>query len=164
MDRQKMMMNALRYGLLFASAIFLWALLETVLGLHDRYIRYHEYLSYFFAVPSVGIMYVGICAGEETPAKGMRFRRALWKGLAITAVVAVLSPVVWLVFCTFVNPAFLGNMAQYAIESNAMTPSLAAKRYALPNYLFVSAFSMAIIGAVISLVIAIIMAGRQRKQ
>src|SRR5690554_556154 len=103
------MLNAIRYGLLFALAIFLWALVETMLGLHDRYIRYHEYLSYFFAVPSVGIMYLGISAGERAPTQGMRFRKALLKGLRITAVVALLCPVVWLVFCLYVNPDFLGN-------------------------------------------------------
>src|SRR5690606_6407656 len=156
------MLNAIRYGLLFALAIFLWAWAETVLGLHDRYIRYHEYLSYFFAVPAVGIMYRGICADEEAPMRGMRFRKALLKGLGITAVVTLLCPLVWLVFCMFVNPDFLANMAQYAIKTNTMAPSLAAKRYALPNFLFISALSTALIGAVISLVIAVIMAGRLR--
>lgn len=157
-------MNAFRYGLFFALAIFLWAVAETMLGLHDRYIRYHEYLSYFFAVPSVGIMYLGICAGEEVPAQGMRFGRAFRKGLGITAVVTLLCPAIWYVFCTYVNPAFLGNMAQYAREAKTMAPSVAAKRYLLSNYLLISAFSMAVIGVVISLAIATIMAGRLRKQ
>src|SRR3546814_17985267 len=110
------MSNAIRYGLLFALAIFLWAVAETLLGLHDRYIRYHEYLSYFFAVPSVGIMYLGIRAGEEEPGQGMHFRKALLKGLGITTMVTILCPVVWLVFGTFVNPAFLYNIAQYRPE------------------------------------------------
>lgn len=156
------MWNALRYGILFALAIFLWALAETMLGLHDRYIRYHEYLSYFFAVPSVAIMYLGIRAGEEMPERGMGFRKAWLKGLGITAVVTLLCPVVWWVFCTVVNPAFLGNIAQYAIEAKAMDPSLAMERYTLPNYLIVSALSTAVIGTIISLVIAIIMAGRRK--
>ena len=156
------MLNAIRYGVLFALAIFLWAVAETVLGLHDRYIRYHEYLSYLFAVPSVGIMYRGIHAGEA-PGHGMPFRKAWLKGLGITAVVTLLCPLVWLVFCTFVNPAFLENITQHAIEANTVAPSLAIKRYALPNHLFVSALSTAVIGAVISFVIAVIMAGRRRK-
>lgn len=158
------MLNALRYGLLFAAAIFLWAAAETMLGLHDRYIRYHEYLSYLFAVPSVGIMYLGIRAGEEVRGQGMRFRKALLRGLGITAVVTLLCPAVWFVFCTFVNPAFLNNIIQHAIQAKKMAPSLAKAWYALPHYLFVSALSTAIIGTVISVVIAIIMAGRWRKE
>ncbi len=156
------MLNAIRYGILFALAIFLWAVAETALGLHDRYIRYHEYLSYFFAVPSVGIMYWGIRAGEKTPGRGTRFRKALLDGLGITTVVTLLCPVVWYVFCSLVNPAFLDNMARHAIEEGNMAPSLAAQRYRLPTYLFVSALSTAVIGSIISLVIAIIMAGRRR--
>lgn len=156
------MWNAIRYGLLFALAIFLWAVAEAALGLHDRHIKYHEYLSYFFAVPSVAIMYWGIRAGEKTPWQGMRFRTAFLKGIAITAVVTLLCPVVWYFFCSFVNPAFLGNMTRHAIEVKGMDPPLAMQRYTLSNYLFVSAFSTAVIGSVISLVIAVIMAGHRR--
>ena len=155
------MLNAISYGGLFACAIFLWAVIETALGLHDRYIRYHEYLSYFFAVPSVAIMYRGICAGA--PRKGMGFRRAFLKGLAITGVVALLCPLVWYIFCTFINPRFLGNMARYAVEWKGMAMPLAVQWFSLPGYLFVSALSTAIIGSVIALVIAIIVAGRRHR-
>src|SRR5690606_2792582 len=114
------MLNAIRYGLLFVLAIFLWAVAETMLGLHDRYIRYHEYLSYFFAVPSGGIMYWGIRAGGKTKQGGVSFRSAFMEGLAITGVVTLLCPMVWYVFCTAVNPAFLDNMAHHAIETKGM--------------------------------------------
>src|SRR5690606_28514790 len=144
-----------------ALAIFLWAVAETVLGLHGRLIRYHEYLSYFFAVPAVGIMYRGICAKEKVRGQGMPFRKAFLEGLGITAVVTLLSPAVWYVFCSFVNPVFLDNMADHAIEAKGMAPPLAMHRYALTNYLFVSTLSTAVIGSVISLVIAIIMAKRR---
>ncbi|MFB2119935.1 DUF4199 domain-containing protein [Parapedobacter sp. 2B3] len=156
------MLNAIRYGILFALAIFLWAVAETVLGLHNRYIQYHEYLSYFFAVPSVGIMYWGIRASGSTQGHGMRFRKAFVTGLGITAVVTLLCPVVWYVFCTFVNPMFLDNMARHATETKSMPPLLATQRYALSNYIYISAFSTAVIGSIISLVIAVIMDGRRR--
>lgn len=155
------MLNAVRYGILFALAIFLWAVAEMALGLHDRYIRYHEYLSYFFAVPAVGIMYWGIRAGEQADRPGMRFGRAFGKGMRIVAVVTILCPVVWYVFCMFVNPTFLSNMTRYAIETKGMTVRPAEHRYGLFNYLFISTISTALIGSIISLVIAIIMAGRR---
>jgi len=155
------MFNAIRYGIFFTLAIFLWAVAETVFGLHDRYIRYHEYLSYFFAVPAVAILYWGIRAGEHVPRPRMRFRRAFGKGLAIMAVVAVLCPLVWYVFCTLVNPMFLDNMTHYAIKIKGMARLSAMHRYELPNYLFMATFSTVLIGSVISLVIAVIMAGRR---
>jgi len=155
------MLNAIRYGVLFALAIFLWAVAETALGLHGRYIRYHEYLSYFFAVPSVGIMYWGMCAGQQNRPGGMGFRSAFRKGLGITVVVSLLCPVVWYVFCVYVNPDFLGNMARHAVETKQMAPPLAAKRFSLSGHLLVSALSTAVVGAVISLVIAVIVARRK---
>lgn len=156
------MLNAIRYGILFASAIFLWAVAETVVGLHDRYIRYHEYLSYFFAVPAVAIMYHGVRSGQHVPHHGLPFRSGLLKGLSITAVVVILSPLVWYIFCTFVNPDFLGNMIAHAIESKNINPQVVVQRYSLSGYITVSVLSTAIVGSVISLVMAIIMAARQR--
>ena len=153
------MINAFRYGTFFALAIFLWALGESALGLHDRHIGYHEYLSYFFAVPAVGIMYWGIVNGRNGLAAGrMGFRGAFLKGLGITAVVALLCPFVWYVFCRFVNPDFLDNMMRHAIEAKGMAVSLAKKRFSLVNHLLVSTLSTTVFGVVISLVIAIIVA------
>jgi len=157
------MLNAIRYGALFALAIFLWALVETIVGLHGRYIRYHEYLSYFFAVPSVGIMYWGIRSGKKTKPGGVSFRSAFANGLGITTVVTLLCPVVWYVFCVAINPAFLDNMAHHVTDTKGMAASLAFQWYSLPTFLFMSAFSTAVIGTIISLVIAIIMARRQYK-
>lgn len=156
------MMNAIRYGVLFASAIFLWAVVEWLIGLHGPYIRYHEYLSYFFAVPAVGIMYCGITYGENGQNNRVGFRRAFKKGLGITSVVVLLCPLVWYTLCTFVSPDFLSNMARHAIETETMPAPLATKRFSLANHLLVSSLSTAVIGVVISLVIAVIVARRKK--
>ncbi len=156
------MMNAIRYGVLFASAIFLWAVVEWLIGLHGPHIRYHEYLSYFFAVPAVGIMYCGITHGENGQSDRVGFRRAFKKGLGITSVVVLLCPLVWYTFCTFVSTDFLSNMARHAIETEAMAAPLAMKRFSLANHLLVSSLSTAVIGVVISLVIAVIVARRKK--
>lgn len=155
------MMNAIRYGVFFALAIFIWAIIEWLIGLHGRYIRYHEYLSYFFAVPAVGIMYWGIAKRTGGQAEQLGFRRAFLKGLGITFVVVLLCPLVWYIFCTVINPYFLDNMVRYAIETKAMAPTLAMKRFSLANHLVVSSLSTGVIGTVISLVISVIVARRK---
>jgi len=152
------MMNAVRYGVLFALAILLWATIESLIGLHDRHIRYHEYLSYFFAIPAVGIIYWGIRSGGDRTGGHIDFRRAFMTGLGITAVAALLCPLVWYVFCEWVNPDFLGNRIRHAVEAQGMDIRLATQRFSLRNHLLVSTFSTTVIGAVISLVVAIIVA------
>lgn len=156
------MKRTLLYGFLFALAIFLWAVIEWLLGLHDRYIHYHEYLSYLFAVPSVAIMYWGIRSGAHGARGGISFGKAFSTGLGITAVVVVLCPLVWYVFCTFVNPALLDEMRQHAEEAKGMDTELAAKRFSLGNHLLLSTLSTAVIGVVISLVVAVVIS-RQRR-
>jgi hypothetical protein len=155
------MMNAIRYGILLALAIFLWAVAEWLIGLHGPLIRYHEYLSYFFAIPAVSIMYWGIANDASGPGPHLGFRGAFIKGMGITFVVTLLCPLVWYVFCMFVNPDFLDNMARHAIDTESMPTPLAMKRFSLSNHLLVSSLSIAVIGTVISLVIAIIVAQRK---
>ncbi len=152
------MKNAIRYGLLFASAIFLWAVIEWLVGLHGRFIRYHEYLSYFFAVPSVAVIYWGVRGGDSQAIGKQSFGRAFARGLAITGVATLLCPLVWYVFCTWVNPGFLEAMARHAVEAKGVGTRVAEMRYALTNHLLVSTLSTAVIGAVISLVVAVVVA------
>ncbi len=155
---------AIRYGVLFAVAIFLWAVIESLLGLHDRHIQYHEYLSYFFAVPSVAIMYWGIRSEEKRSQERIGFRKAFMTGLGITGVVTLLCPLVWYVFCAWVNPSFLDNMVRYAIAAKGMDAQLAGQRFSLSTHLLVSTLSTLVIGAVISLVIAVIMARQTQRR
>lgn len=154
------MINAIRYGVLFALVIFLWAVVETLVGLHGRYIRYHEYLSYFFAVPAVYMMYWGIRSGGH--AGPMSFRNAFAKGLGITLVAALLCPLVWYAFCVAVNPAFLDAMVRNAVEHEGMAEASALKRFSLVNHLVVSTIAVAVINVVIALVIATIVAQRKK--
>ncbi len=153
---------AIRYGLLFAFAIFIWAVIESWIGLHDRYIEYHEYLSYFFAIPSVGIIHWGIRRKEKQLDNRIRFSTAFITGLGITCVVTLLCPVIWYLFCVFVNPDFLENMRHYAVAAQGMDEQLAAQRFSLFNHILVSTLSALVIGTVISLVIAVIVVQRKK--
>ncbi|WP_257669491.1 DUF4199 domain-containing protein [Parapedobacter tibetensis] len=152
---------AIYYGILFAFAIFIWAVIESLVGLHDRYIQYHEYLSYFFAVPSVAIMFWGIRSSRNQSDSRTGFRKAFMAGLGITLVVTMLCPLVWYVFCVFVNPTFLNNMMHYAVETKGMDAQIAALRFSLSNHILVSTISTSVIGVVIAFVIAIIVARRK---
>ncbi|MGK6349710.1 DUF4199 domain-containing protein [Parapedobacter sp. DT-150] len=154
------MMNVIRYGVFLALAMLLWAVAEWLVGLHGPYIRYHEYLSYFFAVPSVAILYGGIRSAANRLGGHMDFRKAFMEGLGITLVATLLCPLVWYVFCVGINPAFLANMTRFSIDVKGMDAQLAAQLFSLPNHLLLSTLSMAVVGTVTSLVVAIIVARR----
>lgn len=150
--------HIVRYGSGWALAALLWMLVESWVGLHDRYMHYHGYLTYFFAIPWVFIYYRGIRQRAVTAGR-LEFREAFLLGCGITLAATVLTPVVWWAFAGWLNPDFLTAKAQHAI-GHGMDPEAAALRYSLVNHLVISAFSTAVIGSVISLVIAIIFARR----
>lgn len=155
---------AIRYGVLFAFAIFLWAVVESLVGLQDRFIRYHDYLSYFFAIPSVAILYSGIRSKEQELGVQIGFQQAFKTGVSITFVVSTLCPLVWYVFCTWINPVFLNNMLQYVVEKKGMDMQLATQRFSLSGHLLVSTVSTLVVGVVISLVVATIVAKQKHKR
>lgn len=150
------MKQVLFFGLLYVLAIVGWALAETVVGLHDEYIRYHEYLSYFFAIPIVAIMYYAMQARKRQLNQELTFKRAFVYGLSITAFVLLCSPVLWYVFCTYINTDLLDNLARYHMERKGLSEAVAQRRYALPNYIWMAMASTTTIGVVVSLVLSLI--------
>ncbi|MBK1439432.1 DUF4199 domain-containing protein [Parapedobacter sp. ISTM3] len=155
-------MHTIKYGILFALAIFLWVVIEWLVGLHDRYIRYHEYLSYFFAVPSVYILYRGIRGGADQPNGRLSFRRVFAKGLGISLVATCLCPLVWYVYCVVINPAFLEHMTRFSIEVKEVDSHLASERFSLPVYLSTTTVSTALTNVITCFVIAVVVAERKR--
>lgn len=46
----------LKWAILFSIMGLVWMLLEKWVGLHDRYIDYHLYLTNLFAIPAIWFM------------------------------------------------------------------------------------------------------------
>lgn len=160
------MKAAFYLGLLFAIVFFLWYCLEYAVGLHGPYIAYHEYVSYFFAVPVVIIMAAAIRYRRRQYPDGqpMRFFPLFSFGALVSFFAALAVIPAMYVFASWVNPGFLDALAVHVVDTGRMEEALAARRFSMDSFLVVHAVLVFIVGTVAAFVIAIIMAGKREAQ
>lgn len=159
------MKAAFYFGILFAMVLFLWYSLEYAIGLHGPYVRYHEYVSYFFAIPVVMIMAAAIRYRKarnlkEQPA---RFWPLFSFGAQVSLVAALAVAPLMYAFATWVNPGFLEALSSHAVQAGKMETAMAARRFALDSFLVLHAALIVTVGSVAAFVIAIIMTGKPER-
>lgn len=157
------MKRAFFFGLLFATILFLWYCLEYAFGLHGTYIRYHELVSYFFAVPVVMVMASAIRYRKQRLQNGnaVRFRALFSFGFLVSLVTSLLVVPVMYLFVRWVNPDFLEALSRHAIQVRDMDADLAAQRYDIASFLVLHATLILVVGSVAAFVISIIMAAKR---
>jgi hypothetical protein len=146
----------LTFGTIYALAIFIWALIEYVLGLQGPYIRYHEIYSYFFAIPAVMILYRAFRAHSLQQKVELRWTEQLKYGLGIVFVATALTPLVWWIFCEWINPQFLPALRQYHVVARKLPAVQVSELFTLPNFLFMQVVTTAVVGSLIALILSVI--------
>jgi hypothetical protein len=149
------MQRILLFGTLYAAAIFLWALIEFLIGLQGVYIRYHEMYSYFFAIPAIFILYRAL-VDHMAPQTSSHWTTPFKFGLGVVLIATLLTPLVWWVFCQWINPDFLPSLRKYHILSRNLHPVRVGELFSFSNFLFMQAVTTAVVGILIALILSII--------
>lgn len=144
----------LKWGVIFSVMGLVWVILEFLVGLHDRFIAWHPYLTNLIAIPSVIIMVLAILEKRRVLGGAITFKQAFLCGLGVSLVVAVLSPLTQFIFHRLINPGFFENAIRYGVEHGKTTLAEAQAFFNLQSYMLQSVFAAIIIGAITSLVIA----------
>lgn len=144
----------LKAAMLITLLMLLWLALEFMVGLHDRFIAYHPYLTMLALVIPVIITRTALVARREELRGEMSFRQALVSGLTIAAMCAVLAIPAQLIFHYLINPDFFDNMIKYAVETGKSSPEEAAHYFNMQSYLIQSVMGTLIFGVVIALIAA----------
>lgn len=160
------MKAAFFFGVLFAIVLFLWYGLEYAVGLHGPYIAYHEYVSYFFAIPVVAIMAAAIRYRRRQcpPEQPLRFFPLFSFGALVSLIAALAVIPAMYAFAQWVNPAFLDALSRHAVDAGRMDAALAARRFAMDSFLVMHGALVLVVGTVAAFVIAIVMAGKRETQ
>ena len=154
--------NELLAGVAIALASFIWICLEYIIGLHDRLIDYHMYVTNLaYILPIIGI-YWAIKKRYATFAPGeFQMKDGLMSGVIVFVTAALLNLPLMYLFVTYINPDFFGNMiaaeAKKAIMSGgnsiiALTD--AQQYYTVSSYLIKGFTGFLILGLFISLMLS----------
>ncbi len=148
------MKTEIKFGLLFSAAQLFWLVFEFVFGLQTTFINLYAVISNFFAVPAIIIMAYAILTKRSELGGEITFLKALLTGVLVSVVVAVISPLVILIFHYLINPHFFTDFQNYSIKMGKMQPQEAKDYFNLKSYILQGIFGALAMGTVTSLVVA----------
>jgi Protein of unknown function (DUF4199) len=155
------MKTEIKWGLIFSLVQLLWLALEYAVGLHDKYISMHPFLSLLFIIPAFAMMILAIAEKRRVLGGSVSFKQAFLCGLGVSVVVSLLAPLAQFIFHRFINPSFFENMIDYMISTGRSTPEQANDFFNLKFYMFQESMSAIVTGVITSSILAAIMRDRK---
>lgn len=138
----------IKWALIFSAVTLLWMTGEKLVGLHDKYIDYHLYLTNLFAIPAIIIM---VLALKEKKNKGydgqMTYGQGLISGIIISAIIALLSPLTQWITTYVITPEYFPNVIKRSVELGYYkTTEEAAANFNYKNYAIQSTIGALVMG------------------
>lgn len=149
-----MIRSALTVSVFIFIVSTLWMAFEKLIGLHGKFIEYHQYITMILPIFIILItakstqLYRFKCGGKIT------FAHALFFGLSLTAFNTALSPVGLWIFENFINPNFYKDFINYSVTNGLHDKASAHDYFNHDNYLEQSMLGQSIMGIFLSVVIA----------
>ncbi len=107
----------LKYGFLVGVLVFIYILLELVLGLHGKYLNVGQYTGYLRYLLLAAGIYIGTNdLRYEPPGTDITFWTAFGKGLGISAVAGVIICISEWLYIDFINPQFVQDFSEFMIN------------------------------------------------
>ncbi|MDX2033082.1 MAG: DUF4199 domain-containing protein [Blastocatellia bacterium] len=150
----------LKWGLLFSLSTLVWALIEKLGGFHDARLEQHPWFSMLFMIPAVAIYYFAVRNKRASQGGTIDFKQIFMFGLAVSVIVAVLSPLLQWVTHRVISPNYFANIIQLSVSTGRMTQQQAEAFFNLNSYIIQSSIFALVAGVVTTLVLAALMQTR----
>lgn len=107
----------IKWALIFSGMTLAWMVGEKLVGLHDRYLDYHLYLTNLFAIPAIVVMVLALKAKKrEFYAGTMTYPQGLVSGIILSGIIALLSPITQWITTYVITPAYFPNVIRRSVE------------------------------------------------
>jgi len=138
----------IKWALIFSAVTLLWMTGEKLVGLHDKYIDYHLYLTNLIAIPAIIMM---VLALKEKKNKGydgqMTYGQGFISGIIISAIIALLSPLTQWITSYVITPEYFTNVIKRSVELGYYkTTEEAAANFNYKNYAIQSTIGALVMG------------------
>ncbi len=148
-------MKELKWGIIFSIAMLLWLMVERLAGLHHQNIEYHFFLTNIFAIIAIAIYVLALRDKKQSlPEQKMTWLTGFISGVKLTLVVAIVAPLVQLIFHTTISPEIFDNMRHHAVASGMMSDMRAEEYFTLTAYIFQSIVGAIGLGLITSAIVA----------
>ena len=154
----------LKWAVIFSIMVLLWMVLEKAVGLHDRYLDYHLYLTNLFAIPAIIVMVLALKDKKKSFYHGkMTYKEGLISGIVLSVFIALISPVTQWITSYVITPDYFPNVIKRSVELGYYkTTAEAEAQFNYTNYAIQGAIGALIMG-IITTAIAMIFIRSKKK-
>lgn len=145
-----------RWAIIFSMFTLLWMYFEKIMGWHDELISKHAMYTNLIAIPYIIIFVFALINKREKDFNGvMTWKQGLVSGTIISAIIAVLSPIVQYIVSYYITPDYFSNVINYSVESGRMSQEGAQAYFNFNSYLIQGIFFSLAMGIVTSAIVSI---------
>lgn len=98
------MNNAVKYGLILTGTIVVWLAVMHSLGAYSAQKTEMSIVDYFYVLVPAIVLYLGIKEKKKMSKNRLTYKEGVIEGLRISVIYGVLSPIVFYLYYTLVNP------------------------------------------------------------
>lgn len=140
----------IKWALIFTGVTLLWMLLEKAVGLHDRYLDYHLYLTNLFAIPAIVMMVLALKDKKKNFYGGqMNYQQGFLSGVMLSIFIALLSPLAQWITSYVITPEYFPNVIKRSVELGYFkTLAEAEANFNYKNYAVQGAIAALVMGVV----------------
>lgn len=140
----------LRWAFLFSVVTLVWMGMERLVGLHDKFIDYHLYLTNLFAIPAILMMVLGLKAKKQQFYKGqMSYKQGFISGTLLSVFIGVLTPFTQWITSYVITPEYFTNVIRRSVELKMYANVAEAEaQFNYANYALQGSISAVIMGII----------------
>ena len=138
----------IKWALIFSAVTLLWMAAEKLVGLHDKYIDYHLYLTNLFAIPAIIMMVLALKEKKQNFYGGkMSYGQGMMSGVILSFIIAMLSPFTQWITSYLITPEYFPNVIKRSVELGYYkTTEDAAANFNYKNYAIQSTIGALVMG------------------
>jgi hypothetical protein len=146
-----------KWAFIFIGSLLLWMLLERLVGLHDKYIDKHQYLTMLYSIIAIALYVFALLDKRKNFYNGaMTYKQGIITGLIITVIVTIFSPLTQWIISSVITPDYFKNVIQYSVETGYhKSVADAEAQFNLKSYIIQSTVGALIMGIVTTTIVAI---------
>lgn len=154
----------IKWALIFTIVGLLWMLLEKLVGLHDKYLDYHMYLTNLFAIPAIIVMVFALRDKKKNYYEGnMNYMQGFISGLIMSVFIAILSPLSQWITSYIITPDYFKNAIKRSVEIQYFkTIEEAEAFFNFENYVIQGLLAALIMGIVTTSIIMIFLRSKNK--
>lgn len=155
----------IKWALLFSIMSLVWMLLEKLVGLHDKYIDYHLYLTNLFAIPAIWFFVLALKDKKKNYYDGqISYKQGLISGIILSVLIALISPLTQWITSYVITPEYFPNVIKRSVELGYYeSEAVAAANFNYKSYALQGMIGALGMGIVTTLIVMIFLRTKNKR-